>query len=68
MKNKYIIIAFIIGFIITILGSLFKITHWEFGIFNGNILLTIGMFTEILAGILFIIKLLSNKNDTFLNK
>ena len=68
MKNKYILIIFILGFIITILGSLFKITHWKFGIFTGNLLLTIGMFSEILAGILLIVKLISDKNDTLLNK
>ena len=68
MKNKYILIIFIIGFIVTILGSLFKITHMEIGVLTGNILLTIGMLSQILAGILFIFKLLSNKKDSFLNK
>ena len=68
MKNKYILIIFIIGFIVTILGSLFKITHMEIGILTGNMLLTIGMLSQILAGILFVLKLLSNKKDSFLNK
>ena len=68
MKNKYIIILFIIGFIITILGSLFKITHWEFGFVSGTLLITTGIILKITAGILFIVKLLSNKNNSFLNK
>ncbi|WP_395074968.1 gliding motility protein GldL [Flavobacterium sp.] len=68
MKNKYIIIILIFGFLIAILGSLFKITHWQLGFVTGSLLLTIGMCTEIIAGILFIIKLLLNKNNTFLNK
>ena len=68
MKNKYIIILFIIGFIITILGSLFKITHWEIGFVTGTLLLTFGMLLQVIAGTLFIVKLFSNKNDSFLNK
>ena len=68
MKYKYILILFIFGFIITILGSLFKITHFEIGPVTGSSLLTIGMLSEVMAGILFIIKLLNNKKDNFLNK
>ncbi|WP_310558997.1 gliding motility protein GldL [Flavobacterium sp.] len=68
MKNKYILIIFIVGFIVTILGSLFKITHMEIGVLTGNIVITIGMLSQILAGMLFIYKLLSNKKDSFLNK
>ncbi|MES2747949.1 MAG: gliding motility protein GldL [Bacteroidota bacterium] len=67
MKNKYIIIAFIIGVIITILGALFKIIHFEFGPFTGNLVLTIGMTIKVIAAILFITKLLGT-NSEFLNK
>lgn len=68
MKNKYIIGLFLFGAVLTIIGTLFKITHLEFGAINGNILLTIGMLTEVIAGLFFIIKLFSNKNNDFLNK
>jgi hypothetical protein len=68
MKNKHIIILFILGSIITIIGALFKITHLAFGGITGSVLLTIGMLTEVTAGILFIVKLLLNKNNNFLNK
>jgi hypothetical protein len=69
MKNKYIIVIFVIGLIITILGSLFKITHWEIYNINGNLLLTIGMFCEIAACLIFVFKLLTNKNNNgFLDK
>jgi hypothetical protein len=68
MKNKYIIIIFIFGLIITFFGTLFKITHWEIGIFSGVILITIGMFIKVIAAVLFIIKLILNKKDDFLNQ
>ena len=69
MKNKYLLVYFIIGIIIVILGSLMKITHWQFGFVNGNFLLSTGMFVQVIAGILFIVKLLSNDQvNEFLNK
>jgi hypothetical protein len=68
MKNKHIIILFILGSVITILGSLLKITHMEFCFVTGTLLLTIGMLSQVIAGVLFIVKLFSNKNDSFLNK
>jgi hypothetical protein len=68
MKNKQILIVFILGGILTILGALFKIMHMELGAVDGNLLLTIGMLTQIISLILFIIKLMRNKKDNFLNK
>ncbi|GGD28040.1 hypothetical protein GCM10011343_17800 [Flavobacterium orientale] len=68
MKNKQIIVLFILGFILTIFGSLLKIIHFEIGPLTGNLILTIGMFTKIIAGIIFIFKLLSNNDNNFLNK
>ncbi|WP_291119157.1 gliding motility protein GldL [Flavobacterium sp. UBA6135] len=68
MKYKYIIILFVIGVIITIFGALLKIIHFEIGPLTGNLILTIGMFTKIIAGIIFIVKLLSNNGNDFLNK
>lgn len=69
MKYKYIIIIFAIGFIIDVIGAFFKITHWEIGFLNGNLLFYFGMFGKIIAAILLIIKLLSKKKaDNFLNQ
>jgi hypothetical protein len=68
MKNKHIIILFLLGVIITIIGALFKIIHFEIGPITGNLILTIGMFIKVIAAILFIFKLICNRNDTFLNK
>ena len=69
MKNKYILAILVSGMVITVVGALLKITHAEFYSVTGNMVLTIGMVTEAIAGILFISKLLSNnKKDEFLNK
>ena len=68
MKNKYLIVIFAIGIMYVIFGALFKIMHLEIGSITGSVLLTIGMFLEILALILFVIKLIKNKNNNFLNK
>jgi len=68
MKNKYIITVFIVGSLIVIIGALFKILHFEFGPVTGNVMLTIGILTEAFAGVILLLKLLSNKNNEFLNK
>ncbi|MDP2161564.1 MAG: gliding motility protein GldL [Flavobacterium sp.] len=68
MKNKYIITLFVLGIIITTFGALLKIIHFKIGPLTGNLTLIIGMFIKISAAILFIFKLISNKNDVFLNK
>lgn len=68
MKNKYIFSVLIFGGILTILGALLKITHFEFGFITGNLTLTIGMLLEAIALTIFVIKIVTNKNDGFLNK
>lgn len=69
MKNKYIIAFFIIGSLITIIGGLFKIIHLEIGVITGNYLLTVGMLTQVIFGVIFILKLVFSKDDNgFLNK
>ncbi|WP_452224321.1 GldL-related protein [Lacinutrix chionoecetis] len=53
MKNKQFIIPviiFLLGFIFTILGALFKIQHWPYG----PQLLTIGSFIEVIGLIVLI--------------
>ena len=69
MKNKYILEILVAGMIITVVGALFKIIHYECCAINGNSILTVGLVTEAIAGIVFVSKLLSNnKTDGFLNK
>ncbi|MFN3753805.1 GldL-related protein [Flavobacterium sp.] len=49
-------IVFLIGMILTIIGALFKIMHWT----GANVLLSIGMLSEVLAIITLIITLIKN--------
>jgi hypothetical protein len=66
MKNKFLIAIILLGIIITIFGSLLKISHFQLGIINGNLLLGIGMFIKVAGIILLIVKLTTNKKDNFL--
>ena len=67
MKNSQILILFLIGAVLTIIGAFYKITNqpkdWT------SFFLIIGMTFEAVAGILLIIKLFKKKNntDTFLD-
>ena len=68
MKTKHTLIILAIGFILTIIGALFKIMHFEIGFLTGNFALTVGMFLEIIGGILFLYKLFTHpKFKDFLN-
>jgi ABC-type enterobactin transport system permease subunit len=62
MKNPQILVLFIIGAVLTIIGALFKITHerkdWT------SFFLIIGMTFEAVAGILLLIKIFKKKNNT----
>ncbi len=68
MKNKHIIILFIAGAIITFFGALFKIAHWKIGILTGMFLITTGISIKVIAAVLFIIKLILNRKNEFLNQ
>lgn len=59
MQKKYIpsLIIFIIGMVITIIGSLFKVMHWP----GASIMLVIGMLSEAIALIILIFTILKNK-------
>ena len=64
-KIKYVIIIFLIGWIISIVGNLYKIQSWE----GGALMLTIGTGIKVLSGILGIIKLITIKEArSFLNR
>ncbi len=68
MKIKHTILIFVIGFLITLIGTLFKITHWHFGWLSENVLLTVGMILEITGGLLFLYKLFTrDKSKNFFN-
>ena len=59
MKNQYKLplILFLIGMILTIVCSLFKLMHW----LGATIMLTVGMLTEVAAIITLIVLLIKNK-------
>ena len=66
MKNPQILVLFLIGALLTIIGALFKITHerkdWT------SFFLIIGMTFEAVAGVLLLIKLFKKKDsDSFLD-
>ena len=64
MKVKHLLVFIIIGFIFTIIGSLFKIQHWPYA----NEILVIGTLLKVVFGILLIIKILTtDKFKEFLN-
>nr|WP_294936719.1 hypothetical protein [uncultured Flavobacterium sp.] len=65
MTNRKIVLTFILGSIITIIGALFKLMHWPYASF----LLIMGMLCEALAGCMLIIKIYKDQNPNgFLNK
>jgi ABC-type enterobactin transport system permease subunit len=66
MKNPQILVLFLIGAVLTVIGALFKITHerrdWT------SFFLIIGMTFEAVATILLLIKLFKKKDsDSFLD-
>ena len=64
MKTKYILVLIIIGFLITIIGTLFKIQHWPYGF---ELYLT-GTLFKLIFGIALIYKILTYKKfQDFLN-
>ncbi len=68
MKTKHILIILAIGFFIILIGAVLKIIHIEIGPLNGNSMLTMGMFVEVIGGILLIYKLITaKKSNDFLN-
>lgn len=50
-KFKIPLVLFLLGTLFTIVGALFKITHWPFA----NVLLIVGMLTEAFAIIALIV-------------
>ena len=64
MKIKYLITLFIFALLISLVGSLFKILHWNFG----NEMLLIGVVIKMIIGVVCIFKILTTKKfKEFLN-
>lgn len=60
MKNRHILILFILSAVVTVIGALFKLMHWP----GASILLIAGMGGEALCGILLIAKLMKGNKDS----
>jgi ABC-type enterobactin transport system permease subunit len=65
MRNKQILILFLIGTVLTIAGAIFKILHWP----GASLTIIIGMTFEAAAGLLVVYKLSrkTDKKDGFLD-
>lgn len=67
MKNSQILVLFLIGAVLTVIGALFKITNerkdWT------TFFLIIGMTFEAVAGLMLLLKLFkkNNNKDSFLD-
>lgn len=64
MKNWHIILVFLIGVIIFIVGALFKLMHWP----GASATLATGIMLQIISGAMVVIKLLLDRKNGFLNK
>lgn len=62
MKVKTILIFFLMGLVITMLGSLFKILHISLGPITAGILLLPGILLEMISALLLLVKLLQTKD------
>lgn len=65
MKNRHILIIFIMAMIVVIIGAVFKVMHWP----GAGSMLVLGMLGQAFALLLLIIKVLRDRNKNhFLNK
>jgi len=63
LSKKAMNFAYGMGAAVVIIGALFKITHLEFGIITGNLMLTIGLVTEALIFALSAFEPVDNELD-----
>lgn len=64
MKYWQIILVFLVGSALAIVGALFKIQHWA----GANWLLNISMLLQVVAVVLMIVKLVKNRKTNGLDK
>lgn len=64
-RYKHVIAVLVLGFVIGFIGAWAKILHFSWS----NYVLTASMFIKVIAGVLLIIKLITDKtSNNFLNK
>lgn len=65
MKYWHILVIFILGWAVIIVGALFKVMHWP----GASIMLTTGSAMQFISLVLLAAKIISSrKNSDFLNK
>lgn len=64
IKYWMILVTFLTGSALSIIGALFKIQHWM----GGSLMLTISLVLQLLAVVLLVIKLIANRKTNGLNK
>jgi hypothetical protein len=60
MKYWHILVLFLVGFAITIIGALFKILHWP----GAALMLMLGMGLKAFTVVLLIIKIIQNRKSS----
>ena len=50
----------ILGFIFTVIGTLLKLSHWSFGIFTPNLVLSISMVFSLFAIFVVLLDIIKN--------
>ncbi|HEX8563219.1 MAG TPA: gliding motility protein GldL [Flavobacterium sp.] len=64
MKTKHAVIVFVLGMLLACVGALMKIMHWP----GANMVLTVATVLEVVGGVVFLAKILSNpKVKEFMN-
>ena len=60
-KKKNIILPIsILGFIFTVIGTLLKLSHWSFGIFTPNLVLSISIVFSLFAIFVVLLDIIKN--------
>ena len=60
IPRKIILPISVLGFIITVIGALFKLSHWSFGIFTPKLLLSISIVFTLLAIFVVLLDIIKN--------
>ena len=60
IPKKIILPISVLGFIFTIIGALLKLSHWSFGIFTPNLLLSISVVFSLLAIFVVLLDIIKN--------
>lgn len=61
IPKTYLLPIAILGFVTVLIGAVFKITHWNISVFNGNFLFAIGWVLSFIAWIVVLMDVIKNK-------